>query len=36
MSDEELDIMKIEDAISIHEYTKLHLEAYSKNNYCHW
>lgn len=33
MSDEELDIIKIEDAISIHEYTKLHLETYSKNNH---
>lgn len=32
MSDEELDILKIEDAISVHEYTKLHLEMYAKNN----
>ena len=33
MSDEELDILKIEDAISVHEYTKLHLETYAKNNH---
>lgn len=32
MSDEELDKLKIEDAISIHEQTKLHLELYAKNN----
>lgn len=32
MSDEELDKLKIEDAISIHEHTKLHLEMYAKNN----
>lgn len=29
---EELDKLKIEDAISIHEHTKLHLEMYAKNN----
>lgn len=32
MSDEDLDILKIEDAISVHEYTKLQLEMYAKNN----
>lgn len=31
-SEEELDILKIEDAINIHERTKIHLELYSKNN----
>ena len=32
MSDEELDILKIEDAISIHEHTKINLEMYARNN----
>lgn len=32
LSAEELDILKIEDAISVHEHTKLHLEMYAKNN----
>lgn len=32
LTDEELDMLKIEDAISVHEYTKLHLEMYAKNN----
>lgn len=32
MSDEELDALKMEDAISIHEQTKVHLELYAKNN----
>ena len=32
MTDEELDILKIEDAVSVHEHTKLHLEMYAKNN----
>lgn len=32
MSDVELDMLKIEDAISVHEHTKLHLEMYAKNN----
>lgn len=32
LTDEELDILKIEDAISVHEHTKLHLEMYAKNN----
>ena len=32
MNDEELDILKIEDAISVHEYTKLHLQMFAKNN----
>ena len=31
LSSEELDIIKLEDAISIHENTKLHLELYAKN-----
>lgn len=31
-SDEELDILKIEDAINIHERTKIHLELYGRNN----
>ena len=31
MSDEELDILKIEDAINIHERTKVHLELYARN-----
>ena len=33
LSDEELDILKIEDAINIHERTKTHLELYAKNNH---
>lgn len=32
LSDEELDILKIEDAINIHERTKVHLELYARNN----
>lgn len=32
LSDEELDAIKIEDAISVHEKTKVHLELYSRNN----
>ena len=32
LSPEELDMLKIEDAISVHEHTKLHLEMYAKNN----
>lgn len=32
MTDEELDILKIEDAVSVHEHTKLYLEMYAKNN----
>ena len=32
LSDEELDAVKIEDAISLHERTKVHLELYAKNN----
>ena len=32
MTDEELDILKIEDAVSVHEHTKLSLEMYAKNN----
>ena len=31
MSDEELDVLKIEDAINIHERTKVHLELYARN-----
>ena len=31
MSDEELDILKIEDAINIHERTNVHLELYARN-----
>ena len=31
MSDEELDVLKIEDAINIHERTKVHLELYACN-----
>ena len=27
-----LDVLKLEDAISVHEHTKLHLELYSKEN----
>lgn len=33
LSDEELDILKIEDAINIHERTKIHLELYARNNH---
>ncbi len=32
LSDEELDVLKIEDAINIHERTKVHLELYARNN----
>lgn len=32
LSAEELDMLKIEDAISVHEHTKLHLDMYAKNN----
>lgn len=32
LSAEELDMLKIEDGISVHEHTKLHLEMYAKNN----
>ena len=32
LSDKELDMLKIEDAISIHEQTKTHLELYSRQN----
>lgn len=32
LSNDELDALKIEDAISIHERTKVHLELYAKNN----
>ena len=32
MSDEELDILKIEEAISVHERTKVHIELYARNN----
>ncbi len=32
ISDKELDMLKIEDAISIHEQTKTHLELYSRQN----
>lgn len=31
MSDEELDVLKIEDAINVHERTKVHLELYARN-----
>ena len=31
MSEEELDVLKIEDAINIHERTKVHLELYARN-----
>ena len=30
---EELDVLKLEDAISVHEHTKLHLELYAKENH---
>lgn len=33
LSDKELDILKIEDAISIHERTKINLELYARNNH---
>lgn len=32
LSDEELDMLKIEDAINIHERTKVHLELFARNN----
>ena len=32
LTDVELDILKLEDAISIHEQTKIHLELYAKTN----
>lgn len=32
LSDDELDLIKLEDAINIHERTKLHLELYARNN----
>lgn len=32
LTEEELDILKLEDAVSIHEQTKIHLELYAKNN----
>ncbi len=32
LTDEELDRLKLEDAVSVHENTKLHLELYAKNN----
>lgn len=32
LTEKELDILKLEDAISIHENAKLHLELYAKNN----
>lgn len=32
LTEEELDILKLEDAVSIHEQTKVHLELYSKQN----
>ena len=32
LSNEELDMLKIEDAINIHERTKVHLELYARNN----
>src|SRR5574344_1113965 len=32
LTDDELDIIKLEDAVSIHEQTKVHLELYSKQN----
>lgn len=32
LTEEELDILKLEDAISIHEQTKIHLELYAKTN----
>ena len=34
MSDKELDLLKLEDAISIHRNTKKHLELYSKEHGC--
>ncbi len=33
LTDDELDALKIEDAINIHERTKVHLELYAKNNH---
>ena len=35
LSSEELDVLKLEDAISIHENTKTHLELYAKNHNQH-
>lgn len=32
LTEDELDIIKLEDAVSIHEQTKVHLELYSKQN----
>lgn len=32
LSEEELDILKLEDAVSIHEQTKIHLELYARKN----
>ena len=32
LTEDELDILKLEDAISIHEQTKIHLELYARNN----
>lgn len=32
LTPEELDILKLEDAISVHEHTKIHLELYAKNH----
>ena len=32
LNDEELDILKLEDAVSIHKQTKVHLELYAKEN----
>ena len=32
MTDEDLDILKIEDAVSVHEHTKLSLEMYARSN----
>uniref|UniRef100_UPI004056C433 DEAD/DEAH box helicase n=1 Tax=Alistipes sp. TaxID=1872444 RepID=UPI004056C433 len=32
LGDQDLDILKIEDAINIHERTKVHLELYARNN----
>lgn len=32
LSDKELDVLKLEDAISVHENTKLHLELYARDN----
>lgn len=32
LTDDELDLLKLEDAVSIHEQTKVHLELYAKQN----